>query len=489
MEKDISLGEDDLFQVGSISKTFVAVVALCLCEKGLLDLSQEVRTIIPEFNVLGPKGEQICVSHLLSNTSGLPLGADHYPSSRYAIFSLNGFRLMSEPGLEYYDSNVGFQILGYLLERVSGRPYSELVQDLILSPLGMHDTVAAIRTEVQDKLVVGYSYMYDDRPFSPECKLVEAQWFEYTAADACIASTIKDMTTFLRMLLKADGKDEPRIFSPESYREMITPRAKRGEDSWYGYGTYNRKIGDNCIIGHGGDMPGYQSMMLGDTDLGIGVVVFCNGPGSPWRIAYNTLVHCQERLKGQEGVSVAAVYAPNDDVELKDFSGEYFRGGNSLKIRPHGDGLEATLDGDHFALRQRDDPDAFHSDNKTHDLFLWRFERSDGDVVAINHGSLRFVKEDQSLESKNDEMWASFSGHYRRFGPFDSNFRIVPRDGELYMVFPGNILYDSCELKLENVEGEHFSIPYSLEQVKFDSLENGRYLRAIYALSPYYRVD
>ena len=487
LEEGLCLREGDLFQIGSASKTFAAVVTLRLCEEGALDLSERVKTLIPELNIPGELGDQIRISHLLSNTAGLPLGADHFPSSRYAVHSLSGFRLMTDPGGEYYDSNLGFQILGYALERVSGQSYSELVQNLVLDKLKMKDTVAAIRTEVRDRLALGYSDKYDDRPFFAERELARAEWFEYTGADSCVCSTTADVTAFLRMMLRAEQGGE--LLSRVSFREMITPRVRRSEESWYGYGTYNREIGGNRVVGHGGDMPGHQSMMLADLDSGIGVVVLCNGPGSPWRVARSTLVYCQDMLRGKATMAPESVYTPRTEVDLSEFVGEYFCGERCLAGKPHREGLKATVDGNSFILRQRDDPDTFHSDDHTHDLFLWRFERCDGDVVAVNHGSVRFTREEAGQDGAGDEEWASFSGHYRRFGPFDANFRVVPRSGQLLLVFPGSILCDSYEMELEHVEGRRFSVRGNLEHVEFDSLEDGRYTRAIYALSPYYRVD
>ncbi len=72
------------------------------------------------------------------------------------------------------------------------------------------------------------------------------------------------------MLLNQGRLNNVHILSEVSYKLMTARVAQRSKDSYFGLGTYVRLMDGNTIIGHGGNMPGHQSMMLGDTDTGIG---------------------------------------------------------------------------------------------------------------------------------------------------------------------------------------------------------------------------
>jgi CubicO group peptidase (beta-lactamase class C family) len=354
-------------------------------EKGLLDLNEPVKRYLPWFRVK-TKAHQITAHHLLSHTASLPLGRDDLPPSRYAAAALAEFEPTFPPGKYYYDSNVDYHILQFLLEDVTGTPYGEVIRQNIFDPLDMCESYAAITHDIRAKIVMGYQRLHNDRPGHWTYPLTPAPWFEWTAADGSVAATAKDLAIFCRMLLNQGRLNNVHILSEASYKLMTARVAQRFKDSYFGLGTYVRLMDGNTIIGHGGNMPGHQSMMLGDTDTGIGAVVLINGPGSPWAIASYVLSQYRARHRGEP---VSAVVPVEDEMMVEnasDYVGTYTGHNRTVSVISEGKRLILIYDSHHVVLEPREDDDVFYANHKSLRLFLWQFEREDNKVVATNYG-------------------------------------------------------------------------------------------------------
>jgi len=131
-----------MFQFGSIGKSFTAILALQLAERGLLDLHAPVADVLPWFTVGGTTAP-ITLHHLLTHSSGLIQGAEIATGSNYDVVALADTEVGFAPGEHLWYSNVGYRVIGWMLERVSGHGYPRLVSERILGPLGMaHSTYA-----------------------------------------------------------------------------------------------------------------------------------------------------------------------------------------------------------------------------------------------------------------------------------------------------------------------------------------------------------
>ena len=150
-DKDIPLQIDSKFQIGSVTKPFTALLVLQMVEKGVLSLEQSVADILPYFPK--QKGDKLTIHRLLSNTSGLPhysalmdLGLTKedffqkaYTPEQYAKL-IGDVGFINQPGRKFYYSSLGFQLLGVILEEVTGQTYDELLKQHITSPLGLKNT-------------------------------------------------------------------------------------------------------------------------------------------------------------------------------------------------------------------------------------------------------------------------------------------------------------------------------------------------------------
>jgi D-alanyl-D-alanine carboxypeptidase len=157
---------DHLFQIGSITKSFAALILLQLRDEGKVDLHRPVLEYLPWLPVTMPYGP-ITAHHLLTHTSGLPDASSIFqsdPGARHA----QGF----EPGAHFHYCNLGFAILGKLIERLDGRPWYQCLQARILTPLGMTATAAVITIESSARSATGYQPFFDDQVYPRQGRLV-----------------------------------------------------------------------------------------------------------------------------------------------------------------------------------------------------------------------------------------------------------------------------------------------------------------------------
>ncbi len=253
---------ETLFELGSIGKTFTAVVALRLADEGVVDLSAPVTEHLPWFEVHSAYGP-IALEHLLTHTAGLIRGADMTADSQFDVWALRETEAGFAPGERFYYSNVGYRTLGYALEEASGTPYRDLLRTHILEPLGLEKTEPEIAVEMRPRMAVGYDRLHDDRTPEPDDPLFPSAWLETGTADGSLASTASDLALFGRALLAGPAQ------------QLTSGLLVESGDGWrYGYGLEIK----GSLVRHGGSMPGFASTLLGDLDSGIAVAALMNGP-------------------------------------------------------------------------------------------------------------------------------------------------------------------------------------------------------------------
>src|SRR5439155_8427667 len=181
-------------------KSFALIVAMQEAGTGRLDLHVPVTDILPWVELQQPFGP-ITMHHLLSHTSGLPIGNEDVPSALGAVWNLRDRAPGFPPGERFWYSNDGYKLVGVVLEHVTGRPIHELLRERLLEPVGMKHTTAAIIDEVRADEATGYRTLYDDRPPRRDHPLVEAPWIVCNTADGSIVSDVIDMSAYMRLLL------------------------------------------------------------------------------------------------------------------------------------------------------------------------------------------------------------------------------------------------------------------------------------------------
>jgi CubicO group peptidase (beta-lactamase class C family) len=467
-----------LFEIGSIGKTFTSVALLQLREEGLIDLDAPVTRYLPWFEVRS-EHDPITLHHLLTHTAGIVTGPDLSSDSRFDVWALRESETGSPPGKRFHYSNVGYRVIGCVLEDVTGKPYAEIVGERILEPLGLDAAEAAITSETRKRLAVGYERWYDDRPARRRDPFVPAPWVETGTADGAQATTAEDLAAFLRVFL---NEGEP-LLSAESFGLMGRPVTARNNDWSYGYGLMVGKQDGRSLVGHGGSMPGFSSTMLGDLTAGIGVAVLVNGPDEgdlTEEVARVALDLYRDSKRPPELPDLLAV------ENAADFAGSY-SGARELTLVADGGRLALEHAGARVPLEPRGD-DRFLVDHPDFALYLLVFERVNGAVVAAWHGEDVYRREDLVAPPSDEPPpeWRAYTGHYLAYNPWLSNFRILLRRDRLVLAWPWG-----PQDALAPLDGGSFRVgeeEWSPERLGFDAVVDGKALRANLSGCDYYRV-
>lgn len=265
-----------LFQIGSITKSLTAMAVFALAARGRLDLDALVQPLLPEVP-LPP--EPITIGHLLEHSSGLPNSLEQTP-----YIHVPGGRLWTgfEPGSRYSYCNLGYTLLGLIVERASGMSWPQALQTLVLRPIGMSAAEPVIRTADRARYATGHVRFRDDVPWLPRARLTAARWIDMHSAAGSVAATAPDMVAYLRALVELGrGKGGP-LFPDALAERYRTPTiaSTHGPGARYGNGLATLDVGGSPAFRHTGGMIGFSSAMTVDSALGAGCYASVNVGGA-----------------------------------------------------------------------------------------------------------------------------------------------------------------------------------------------------------------
>ena len=476
----------DLFQIGSISKSFAANCALQLRDEGKLDLHRPLREYLPwlEIDSAGP----ITLHHLLSHTAGL---ADDVPLFPHGPFS---HRLWSgyAPGSHYSYSNTGYELVGMVLETLEKRPWAEIVSRRVLEPLGMTSTAPVITDTIRPRTAVGYSPYYQDRPFLPQRRLTRAPWVEFDRSSGSISSTPADMGRYITMLLNHGQGPRGRLVSEESFRLMSTgvqDAPSWGKDVKYGYGFAVDPEGGRTTIRHTGGMIAFSSAIHVDLTGGVGAFASVNANLVNYRP--NDVVRYALDLMRADAVHADLPPLPGPDLpqvvnNAADYVGTYSGAtadAGSFNVRVDGTSLMLAraetvvrlirMDGDRFATDE---------DGRRYPI---QFRRDGGKVVEAFIGPNWFTNERYSGPRQFDypREWDNFTGHYHNDDPWWGSIRVFLQKGKLWLENSDPLVpLDNGIFRVGEEE-------WSPERASFDALAAGRPLRFNFSGVDFNRIE
>jgi D-alanyl-D-alanine carboxypeptidase len=484
---------DTRFQIGSISKSFTSILALQEVEAGRLDLHARVADVVPWVELRERFGP-ITLHHLLTHSSGLPIGTEDSGDDRFAVWRLRLLDPGFPPGARFHYSNDGYKLAGVAVEHVAGMPLPELLRRRILDPLGMARTDAAITNETRADLATGYASIHDDRPPQERHQLVPAPWFVSASGDGSIVSNVVDMTAYVRMLLARGAHAGGRLLSEESFALLTSRFIEDDDDPGYGYG-YGLSVGEAAgrpRWKHSGGMLGFTAQMTLDVEAGLGAVMMLNGAGDRAETVDFALAVSRAALAGDELPEVGPAPDPERTPNARDYAGTF---------RSEDRAIDVAADGERVRLREgavdvtlvpeEGMKDTFLVPDPKWDRFWLRFGRgATGAVELALHGADRFVAE--GAEAREDpapvpEEWRRYSGHYRSNHPWAPSFRVVVRAGRLVFLAAWA---DEADLDLVPLGDGSFRVgveEWRPDRLRFDTFVEGRALRAIYDEAVWYR--
>ncbi|MFT4037760.1 MAG: serine hydrolase domain-containing protein [Thermomicrobiales bacterium] len=468
------LTDAELFEFGSIGKSFTAIICLQLAEEGVLDLHAPVTQYLPWFEIPS-RFAPITLHHLLTHTAGLINGSDFSPDPRYEVWALRESEA-SELGVKARYSNAGYKLVGLLLEQVTGQPYAQLVQERIFAPLGMDTAEGAVTNAARAHMAVGYTAPFRDRPWRPEHGWAPATWFETNTADGCLIANASELATYLRMLLNRGDSPGGRILSEASFAQLTTPHTHFDADEPYGYGLGLHEKDGRPRVAHSGGMVGYISQMIGDPEAGVGVVALTNAMLDTEPIAEFAL---QSVVNARRGDAPPAPPAP-PATEYASYAGVFTGPHGAVTIEAGPTGLTLLRGEERISLHPSERSwrkDAFLANHPDFALAVIQFRRNDDDAVTeFTHGAdwYRGERYDGPTEFETPPEWLAYVGHYTSHNPWFSDLRIGVCKGELCVMHgggaPQSLVQDGDRFRpADDAEGP--------EWFEFDTIVNGEALR------------
>lgn len=446
------------FEIGSISKSFAAVVVLQEAEAGRLDLHASVNEILPWLGLPEPFGP-ITLHHLMTHTAGLLTGTEDAPTGPGALHRLRAVPATAPPGQRFWYSNDGWKVVGACLEEVTRRPIHELLEERLLAPLGMGSSTAAIVDETRRDLAVGYEPMYTDRPVHLRHPLVPATWTVSNTADGSIVSTVVDMSAYARFLLRRgdvpDGSGG-RLLSEARFAELVEPRVDDGEGGRYGYGLWTEVVDGATWVGHSGGMVGYTALLVTAPDEGIAGVILQNGGGYRRELMRAAVATVRAALAGDRLPEPWSPPAATSIERASDYVGTYQGDdGRTLEVRAEDEGLVARFGP--VSVRVERDPlnpdptDRFVLPHEALERYELVFGRdASGAVVEAFHGPTWFRGAGYAGADPEElpTPWLAHVGLYRNDDPWSPVLRILPRKGRLVLQWPSSAGDDDAEAEL-----------------------------------------
>lgn len=270
------------FCVASISKVFVATAILQLVERGLVHLDDPLVRYLPTFRLDDERFTQITLRQVLSHTSGMPdlddFEYDHlwkHPEfdegapERY-MRALAWRKMVSAPGAEFHYSNIGYNVLGDLITKVSRLPFETYLKEQVLLPAGMPGSTF-LPGEVPVNLLA--------LPHLHAPEIIPSPFYPYHRGDApasALHASLEDMIAWIRICLAGGNLGGRQILLPETFALMTTPVIPRGYPPFYEDMALGWNIGHyqgQKTISHGGFGAGWADTLVISPEGGWGLVV------------------------------------------------------------------------------------------------------------------------------------------------------------------------------------------------------------------------
>ncbi|MEV6480516.1 serine hydrolase domain-containing protein [Streptomyces sp. NPDC051576] len=383
--------ENVQYRIGSITKTFTAVLVLRLRDEGVLDLGDPLEKHLP-----GTGAGEATIAQLLAHTGGLAAESpapwwERTPGSlRPELRDVLGEQPLLHPvGRRFHYSNPGYTVLGALVEELRGAPWMDVLRREVLEPLGLDRTSA----QPQAPHAGGWAV----HPWADALLPEPAEDLGRMAPAGQLWSTTGDLARFAAFLTHGDD----RVLSAESVREMRTPAAPAEADdvvdgAAYGLGLQIQHRDGRLLIGHSGSLPGFLANLTISLADDVSVVVLANCTSGPLLASVGAdLV----RIVAEAEPRIPDPWRPMPEVDaaVLELVGQWYWGTHGFALRLTADGgasLEPLADsGRRSRFRANGDGTWTGLEGYYAGELLRPVRRSDGSVSHLDLGSFVFTRQ------------------------------------------------------------------------------------------------
>ena len=327
LEQEKTADTSTISSICSMTKSFTAVAIMKLVDEGKLNLDDSVKEILPFYKVKQkfPKGGPVTVRSLLSHSSGLPgnTGHSYFTGPDFAFPSQVAFRSIlkdletkNEVGADVNYSNVGYALLGEIIEKISGKPYEIYLMNEVISQLKMANTYMEMKKiPTAHKIATGYTAINRNR-IREQVNTFNTKSMKPAMG---IWTTIDDLATYASWQFRLREGYTTEILKPSTIRSMhsLESTSKDKRDNWgLGFTVSKNSNGDELVM-HGGTCPGYVSMLQLNVTTKMGYAIMANA----------NRVHTFKYINGIKQilskVKTIKKRSSSNKVNLDDYTGYY----------------------------------------------------------------------------------------------------------------------------------------------------------------------
>lgn len=276
LEEKVKVNPDKTtFPACSVSKLFTAIAIMQLYEEGKIDLDRNINDYINPYKVINNYNENVTCRNLLTHSSGVDEASELNGNTRDAnLIKSQEYYMEShtpivvrKPNTVSRYSNEGYNLLGYIVEKVSGVSYEEYIKENILKPLNMNNSLVRLKN---NNTAIGYNY--SDNNYS---KVPLA--YQYTSGSSGIISTVSDMENFIIANLNNGKFKNSSILNEETSALMKDKQFSNDENlPGMGFGFIRSNRNGQEIIKHEGGLPGYTTTLFLIPKESLGIYVATN---------------------------------------------------------------------------------------------------------------------------------------------------------------------------------------------------------------------
>lgn len=276
VELDVPMQIDNVFRIGSISKQFTAVAILQLMEQGKLDVKDDIKKYIPDYPT---HGYSITIEHLLTHTAGTKsytdmkdfmerMRKDVTPAEMIDHFK--GEPMEFAPGTKWNYNNSAYFLLGYIIEKLSGKTYPQYVEENFFKPLGMASSLYGDDAKIVKKRAGAYAKANNGVENAAYLSMTQP----YAAGS--LQSTVDDLFKWHKAL------HSYKLLKKETLEKaFVKYKLSSGKETNYGYGWFLGQIMGSPTIEHGGGINGFLTMSIYLPREDVFVAVFSNCECNP----------------------------------------------------------------------------------------------------------------------------------------------------------------------------------------------------------------
>ena len=278
-----------VYLIGSTFKTMSTVALLQLMEQGKFKLDDPVSPFLTDFKIQGEDPQRpITFRHLFTHTSGLPADFGAFPVWGDTVppsledYLRKSMKVTRPPLAKVEYSNSAYTLIGYLVQKISGKPYKQYIQEQIFTPLEMSSTAFEPRPDMEERLSIPYVV---DQKTGSQVGAVRVKAAVWPAG--IVYGTIGNQANWLICNLNGGVFKGKRVISEDTLNQMFTPQYDQfkggiegiwgNETAGFGLTWWAQVRNGDRYFAHSGSLAGYTAFLLGNRDRKFGFAILTNG--------------------------------------------------------------------------------------------------------------------------------------------------------------------------------------------------------------------